>query len=93
MQTALLKYDINQVFEMLPLVCSKNNYTIREINIENKIIRARKGRFLFSGKLELELRVLKLDNEILNIGVKILKNGTPQKDLEEKFVNSIYNFF
>lgn len=93
MQTALLKYDINHVFEMLPHLCLRYDYTIKQIDDQRKIITAKKGRILFSTPLELEIRVIKLDSEIINIGVKILKKGVPQKELEEKFVDSIYKFF
>lgn len=93
MQTALLKYDINHIFKELPNLCIMYDYTIKQIDAERKTITAKKGNIFFNTILELELRVIKLDNDILNIGVKILKKGVPQKDLEEKFIDSIYKLF
>jgi len=93
MVTASLRYNIDNVIETLPGVCLRKGFSVTGINKARNSIEAKKNTFFFWNKLHLNLKIIQLENDVVNVGVKILYKGIPQQKMEEEFVDTLYKFF
>lgn len=100
METALLQYPVDKVFNRLQKLLTKKGYVIISTNeMQGKIV-AHKRRFL-QNKLKVDINTLKINDQSTRVELKIEEEPTifsrkapnQEKENEQELWNVIYNYF
>ena len=99
METALLQYPVDKVFNLLKKILKKIWFSIISTNEKKGKIRAHKRRFL-QKKLLLDINTSKISDKATRVDLTIEEERTifnkqvaPGKDNEKELWNSIYDSF
>lgn len=94
MRSALLRYSYDDVMKPLAVIVMRKGFYVREIDKKTGRLKAHKSRLLFGKKIDLDMEVVRIDDETTKVIVQAKKkNGITEEITEELLVGSIYKYF